>query len=189
MNCSSSPTLRLGQVRLRLADIDVRVAVVAEDPKRAIEVQVDGGRLQILGSYGSMRTSRVERRADVAVRQHAHLACVPLPFSAYRLSTSRLGPRGPRSSGRRWRSGYRRSGRGRGAAPSPARPTRDDGTSVMPAARSSASIRSAAASAASSGTGRRVRALRRPVTSRSRSNSWRVPSRLTTTSRAASIRS
>src|SRR6478735_3248671 len=68
-------------------------------------------------------------------------------------------------------------------------PTRDDGTSLMPAARSSASIASAAASAAPSGTGRRVSALRRPDASLSRSNSWRVPSRLTMTRRAASIRS
>ena len=41
-------------------------------------------------------------------------------------------------------------------------PIRDDGTSVTPAARSSASIASAAASAAPSGTGRRVSALRSP---------------------------
>ncbi len=48
---------------------------------------------------------------------------------------------------------------------------------------------SAARSAAPSGTGRRVRALRIPAASLSRSNSWRCPSRFTTTRRAASIRS
>ena len=41
-------------------------------------------------------------------------------------------------------------------------PTRDEGTSLRPAARSSASISSAAVSAAPAGTGRRVSALRRP---------------------------
>jgi hypothetical protein len=69
------------------------------------------------------------------------------------------------------------------------RPTSDESTSVEPCERSSASISSAARSAASSATGRRVSALRRPDASFSRSNSWRLPSRFTTTSRAASIRS
>ena len=50
-------------------------------------------------------------------------------------------------------------------------PTRELGTSDWPADRSSASMPSAARSAASSGTGRRVSALRSPKASLSRSNS------------------
>src|SRR5664279_5837024 len=68
-------------------------------------------------------------------------------------------------------------------------PTRADSTSEVPPARSAASISSTARSAAPSGTGRRVSALRSPAASFSRSNSWRTPSRLITTSLAASIRS
>ena len=52
-------------------------------------------------------------------------------------------------------------------------PTWADGISDSPEARSSASIASAACSAASPATGRRVSALRRPEASFSRSNSWR----------------
>ena len=65
----------LGQVGLRRADVDVRVAVVAEDPEAAVEVEVDRRRLEVV------RVVRLdpdrpgfERRADVAVGQDAHLA-------------------------------------------------------------------------------------------------------------------
>ena len=71
MNGSSSAIVQqLGQVRLRLADVDVGVAIVAEDTEAAIEVEVDRRRLEVLGSYGSMpivpasiaaRMSRSER--------------------------------------------------------------------------------------------------------------------------------
>ena len=38
---------QLGQVGLRRAHVDVRVAVVAEDPERSIEVEVHRRRLQV----------------------------------------------------------------------------------------------------------------------------------------------
>src|SRR5574338_146505 len=44
---------RRSQVRLRRADVDVRVAVVAEDPERPIQVQVDRRRLEIFRGVGS----------------------------------------------------------------------------------------------------------------------------------------
>jgi hypothetical protein len=63
----------LGQVRLRRADVDVRVAVVAEDPERPVEMEVDGARLEIRGVVRpDADLARFERRPDVAVGQDAH---------------------------------------------------------------------------------------------------------------------
>ena len=87
----------LRQIGLRRSHIDVGVAVIPKDPERAIQVEVDRRRLQVLWVVRvDAHVAALERRADVAIRQDAHLATAPFPFSAYRLSTSRL--RSSRSS-------------------------------------------------------------------------------------------
>ena len=100
----------LGQVRLRRPDVDVRVAVVAEDPERAVEVEVDRRRLEVGRVVRPDRDlAGLERGPDVAIGEDAHrpalpalpalpvrplpdrsIAIVSSPRSAYRLSTSRL---------------------------------------------------------------------------------------------------
>ena len=79
MNGSSSSTVeQLGQVRLGRPHVDERVAVVAEDPEAAVEVEVDRRRLEVV------RVVRVdadgpglERGPDVAVGQDAHCRLRP----------------------------------------------------------------------------------------------------------------
>src|SRR5664279_1931054 len=88
---------QLRQVRLRSPDVDERVAVVAEDPEAAVQVEVDRRGLQVA------RVVRVEadlacldRGPDVPVGEHAHRARLLSSRVAYRLSTSRF--RSARSS-------------------------------------------------------------------------------------------
>jgi len=66
---------QLGQVRLRLADVDERVAVVAEDPEAPIEVEVDRARLEV-GRIVRLdpHAPRLQCGPDVAVGQDAHRA-------------------------------------------------------------------------------------------------------------------
>ncbi len=74
---------QLRQVGLGRPDIDVRVAVVAEDAKRAIKMEVDRRRLEVLWVVWLDRDAAViERRADIAVGQDTHATCCPSPFSA-----------------------------------------------------------------------------------------------------------
>ena len=82
----------LGQVRLRRPDVDVRVAVVAEDPEAAVEVQVDRRRLQVRRVVrADDDPPGLELGPDVAVGEDAHASRAPgVPRSSYRLSTSRL---------------------------------------------------------------------------------------------------
>ena len=63
----------LGQVRLRRARVDVGVAVVAEDPELAVEVEVDRRRLEA-GRVVRVDAdpARLEGRADVAIGEDAH---------------------------------------------------------------------------------------------------------------------
>src|SRR3954469_5300552 len=92
---------QLGQIRLRRADVDERIPVVAEDPEALVEVEVDRRRLEVL------RVVRVDGdaagldgRAYIAVRQDAHerravafgrmSSGIVSPRSANRVSTSRL---------------------------------------------------------------------------------------------------
>jgi hypothetical protein len=63
----------LGQVRLWCTDVDVRIAVVAEDPKAAIEVEIDGAGLEIgRVVWSDADLPGLDRRADVAIGQDAH---------------------------------------------------------------------------------------------------------------------
>ncbi len=64
---------QLGQVGLGRADVDVRVAVVAEDPEAAVEVEVDRRRLEV-GRVVRVDpdVAGLDRRPDVPVRQDAH---------------------------------------------------------------------------------------------------------------------
>ena len=74
---------QLGQVGLGGTDVDVRVAVVAEDPERAVEMEVHRRGLEI-DRVVRLDTDRprLQRLADVAIGQDAHLRATPLPFSA-----------------------------------------------------------------------------------------------------------
>jgi hypothetical protein len=73
----------LGQIGLRRADVDVRVAIVAKDPERAIEVQVHGRWLQVGRVVRlDLDPAVLERRTDVAVGEDAHWSVSSLPFSA-----------------------------------------------------------------------------------------------------------
>ena len=93
---------QLGQVGLRRADVDVRVAVVAEDPERPVEVEVDRRRLEVVRVVRvDADRARLEGRPDVAVRQDAHArdraaafgrrsTATVSPRSAYSVSTSRF---------------------------------------------------------------------------------------------------
>ncbi len=68
---------QLGQLGLLLAHVDVRVAIVAEDAKAAIEVQVDARRLDRLGRerIDDDPTGR-DLRPDVAIREdHSGAPC------------------------------------------------------------------------------------------------------------------
>ena len=70
---------QLGQVGLGRPDVDVRVAVVAEDPERAIEVQVDRRRLEVLRVVRvDADVASLERRADVAIGEDAHATGCPV---------------------------------------------------------------------------------------------------------------
>ena len=65
----------LGQVRLRAADVDVRVAVVAEDPEPAVEVEVDRRRLEVCRVVRpDDDLAGLDGGADVSVGQDAHRA-------------------------------------------------------------------------------------------------------------------
>ena len=88
---------QLGQVGLGRTDVDVGVAVVAEDPEAAIEMEVDRRRLQVAGVVRvDPYPARGDRGPDVPVGQDAHRAMLPSSRVAYRLSTSRF--RSARSS-------------------------------------------------------------------------------------------
>src|SRR4029079_17371514 len=64
---------QLGQVRLRVSDVDVRIAVVAEDAEPSVEVQVDRRGLEVLLIVRlDDDLAGLERRADVAIGQDAH---------------------------------------------------------------------------------------------------------------------
>ncbi len=70
---------KLGQVRLGRADVDVWIAVVAEDAEAAVQVEVDRGRLEIGRIVGIDSHAPARKRGrDVAVRQNAHLTVAPL---------------------------------------------------------------------------------------------------------------
>ena len=63
----------LGQVRLRLPDIDVGVAVVAEDPEAPVKVEVDRAGLEVHRIVGrDPDAPGLQLCPDVAVGQHAH---------------------------------------------------------------------------------------------------------------------
>ena len=84
-----------------VADVDERVAVVAEDAEAAVEVEVDRRRLEV-GRVVRVDAdpARLELRPDVAIGQDAHQARFPFfgvtACSANSVSTSRL--RSSRSS-------------------------------------------------------------------------------------------
>ncbi len=64
---------QLGQVRLRLPDVDIRVPVVAEDPEAPVQVKVDRAGLEVHRIVGlDPDTAGFELRPDVAIGQHAH---------------------------------------------------------------------------------------------------------------------
>src|ERR1700690_1089260 len=78
----------LGQVRLRLPNVDVRVAVVAEDPKAPVQVEGDRAGLEVHRIVGrDPDAPGLELRPDVAVGQHAHGA-TPGPPSRWAKSES-----------------------------------------------------------------------------------------------------
>ena len=146
-------------------DVDVRVAVVAEDPEPAVEVEVDRRRLEVLGIVRvDPHVAGLERRPDVAIRQDAHAAGprgrAPLGVQAVDLALELLEVLEALVDAGEADVGDLVDARG--AAPSRARRHATTGTSVGAGARSSASIASAAVSAAPAATGRRVSALRRP---------------------------
>ena len=65
---------QLGQVRLRVAHVDVGVAVVAEDAERAVEVQVDRRWLEVARVvWIDADPAGFELGPDVAVGQDAHV--------------------------------------------------------------------------------------------------------------------
>ena len=84
---------QLGQVRLGLARVDERIAVVAKDPEAAVEVEVDRRRLEIGGVVGlDADPAGFELGPDVAIGEDAHgrPASSAGSRSAYSESTSRL---------------------------------------------------------------------------------------------------
>ena len=187
---------QLGQVRLRRPRVDVGVAVVAEHPERrgrgGGRPTTAGGPPGRTGRCGPARPrarSRMSRSARTLMRvRFPFLRSIPPANSGVHLALEvlevleALVDRGEPDVGdvvERPQLVHRQRPDARRRAPR-----------TGPALRSSPSISSAARSAASSGTGRRVRALRQ---ARRRACRGRTPgaspSRLTTTRRAASTRS
>ena len=93
---------QLGQVRLRRPRVDEGVAVVAEHPEAAVEVEVDRRGLEVRRVVRvDPDPARLELRADVPIGEDAHVVRFPflrvvVPCSAISESTSRL--RSSRSS-------------------------------------------------------------------------------------------
>ena len=64
---------QLREVRLGLADIDERIAVVAEDAELPVEMEVHGGRLEAVGvPRVDAHPPGLDGRADVPVGEDAH---------------------------------------------------------------------------------------------------------------------
>ena len=83
---------QLGQVRLGGPDVDVGVAVVAEDPEAAVEVEVHRRRLEVVRVVRvDAHVPRLDGGPDVAVREDAHqvLAAGLVEVSTSRLRSSR----------------------------------------------------------------------------------------------------
>ena len=197
-----------------LRDVDVRVAVVAEDPevaRRGAGRPTTAGGSRVVGIDAD--AAGLHRGADVAVGQDGHRApdqsamarrdALSARYDACRLrrrrarSSSDVCPgrprlrarrtacrprasaaRGPRSSGRRWRIGCRRSGRARAAGPWPSRrsfatePRLRRGRGGRPRSRRRPCRRHPQEPVGASAP------CARPVASLSRSNSSRLPSAL-----------
>src|SRR5258705_11074592 len=92
---------QLGQVRLRSPDVDIRVAVVAEDPKAPIEMEIDRAGLEVTRVVRPDRNlAGLDGRPDVPVGKDTHRCGFPVPGrrpratgeprSSKSLSTSRL---------------------------------------------------------------------------------------------------